>query len=120
MKKHVWAPLALAAAGFAGTAYSAELANLNGQSCGDLVGTWHFVNNQIPLGSGLGTLTATFSGGSCTTGPGHVTQRVQHFFCTAIGELEGASTDLGGRLVLSDFSCDTVKCNPETQKCEIP
>lgn len=118
MKKHIWAPLALVAAGVSGAAYAADLANLNGQSCGDMVGTWHFVNNQVPLGSGTGHLTATFSGGSCSTDAGKVLYRTQHFFCTAVGELLGASTNLGGRLVLSDFSCETKKCDPKTQKCD--
>ena len=118
MKMRIWAPLALAAVGAAGTASAVELSNLHGQSCGNLVGTWHFVNNQIPIGTPAGTLTATFSGGSCTTSPGHTTLKVQHFFCTAIGALQSASTDLPGKLVLSDFSCETKKCDPETQKCD--
>ena len=119
MKKLIWAPLALAALGVAGAAYSAEIANLHGQSCGRLVGTWHFVNNKVPAGSGEGTLTATWSRGAvCTTGPGHTTASTQHFFCTASGRLLSAETNLGGRLVLSDFSCATKTCDPKTQKCD--
>ncbi|HEU4692722.1 MAG TPA: hypothetical protein VFS23_30375 [Vicinamibacterales bacterium] len=118
MNKRTWAPLALAALGVAGAAYSAELANLSGQSCGDLAGTWHFVNNQVPLGSGTGHLTATFTGGSCSVDASKVLTRTQHFFCSAPGALLSASTNLGGRLVLSDFSCEVKVCDPKTQKCD--
>jgi hypothetical protein len=118
MRKLFWAPLALAAIGTASAAYAAELANLSGQSCGELAGTWHFVNNQVPAGSGTGTLTATFTGGSCTVASTKVLTSVQHFFCSAPGTLLSASTDLGGRLVLSDFSCEIKKCDPKTQKCD--
>jgi len=91
-------------------AVSATLANGNGQSCGDEIGTWHFVNNQTG-GAAAGTLTATFSGGQVVTAnASKVLPSVQHFYVTASGTLETASTgDLPGRLVLSDFSCDEGK-----------
>ncbi|HSB85233.1 MAG TPA: hypothetical protein VLD86_02935 [Ilumatobacteraceae bacterium] len=87
---------------------AATLSNLSGQSCGDLIGTWHFVNNQVPAGSPLGTLTATFSSGEVASDIGEAKGggSTQHFYVTASGTLTGASTDLGGKLVLSDFSCN--------------
>lgn len=86
---------------------AATLSNLSGQSCGDLIGTWHFVNNQVPAGSQLGTLIATFSSGEVASDIGEAKGggSTQHFYVTASGTLTGASTDLGGKLVLSDFSC---------------
>jgi hypothetical protein len=87
-------------------AQAAEIENLSGQSCGDLTGTWHFVNNQTG-GAAAGQLTATWdSGDTCTVGPSAVLANVQHFFCTASGALLTASTNLPGRLVLSDFTCE--------------
>ena len=87
-------------------AQAANLANLNGQACGEgFVGTWHFVNNQTG-GAPAGTLTASWdSGDTCTTGPSKLLTSVQHFDCTASGKLLSASTNLPGRLLLSDFSC---------------
>ena len=103
-----------------GAASAAELANLSGQSCGEDVGTWHFVNNQTGLDAGVGTLTATFSSGEqCVTEASKVNRRTQHFFCVGYsGDLLSASTNLEGRLVLSDFSCekkeDPPNCDPKT------
>jgi hypothetical protein len=95
-----------------------SIGNLNGQSCGDFIGTWHFVNNQVPGGSGPGTLTAEWdSGDTCNVGPSKVNGSTQHFNCIASGELVSASTNLGGKLVLSDFSCESKeppKCDPKT------
>lgn len=102
-----------------GSLMAASISNLSGQSCGDAVGTWHFVNNQTG-GAAAGTLTATFSSGeTCTTGPSAVLNNTQHFICEASGTLTGASTNLPGRLVLSDFTCDDTKeppppCDPKT------
>jgi hypothetical protein len=104
-------------------ALSANISNLNGQTCGDATGTWHFVNNQTG-GAGPGTLNADWSSGNhCTTAPSAVNQNSQHFYCTASGALTGASTNLPGRLVLSDWSCQDIKeppCDPKKQKCEDP
>ena len=99
--------------GMAGSAFAADLSNLSGQSCGDALGQWHFVNNQTG-NVGPGTLTAYFTGepSSCITGPGKVLGNAQHFYCSATGTLTGASTNLSGRLVLSDFSCET-KCEKD-------
>jgi hypothetical protein len=91
-------------------AVAADLSNLSGQSCGDEIGTWHFVNNQTG-GAPAGQLTATFSGGQVVTvSPSKVLKSVQHFDVTASGTLESATTGtLPGRLVLSDFSCEEGK-----------
>jgi hypothetical protein len=86
-------------------AVAATLSNGSGQSCGDAVGVWHFVNNQTG-GAAAGTLTATFTdGGTWTVNATTVNQNVQHFFVESTGTLVSASTNLPGRLVLSDFSC---------------
>lgn len=86
-------------------AVAATLSNGSGQSCGDAVGVWHFVNNQTG-GAAPGTLTATFTDGSVwVVGPAAVNQNVQHFIVESDGTLSTASTNLPGRLVLSDFSC---------------
>ena len=45
---------------------------------------------EVPRGSGPGTLTASWSGGSCTVGPSTINTSVQHFYCTASGELLSA------------------------------
>jgi hypothetical protein len=124
MKKTHWmVSLAVVALGGAGAAPAADISNINGQSCGDLTGTWHFVNNQT-AGAAAGTLTASWdSGDSCTATPSKVLPRVQHFYCSAKGALSAASTDLPGRLVLSDFSCETKPpppCDPKVEKCEEP
>ena len=105
-----------------GSVQAATISNLSGQSCGGFSGTWHFVNNQVPAGSGTGTLTATWSTGeTCTVQASKINQSTQHFNCTAGGTLTSAATNLGGRLVLSDFTCDTKEpppppppCNPKT------
>ena len=103
-----------------GSAMAATIGNLSGQSCGDLSGTWHFVNNQTG-GAPAGTLAATWSSGdSCTVGPSKVNASTQHFYCTASGTLLSASTNLlPGKLVLSDFTCDT-KEPPCEKNCEPP
>ena len=115
MRKWIMVFLAVIALG-GGSLMAVSISNINGQSCGDFSGTWHFVNNQVPAGSGEGTLTATWSSGdTCTVGPSKVNGSTQHFYCTASGTLTSASTDLGGRLVLSDFSCETkTTCDPKT------
>lgn len=119
MKARYWLAAAAVAAGIAGTVYAATLSNLNGQSCGESVGTWHFVNNQTN-GAGAGQLSATFSSGdSCTVSPSSVLNNTQHFHCTGAGALLGATTNLPGRLVLSDFTCGTPPtCNPKYEVCK--
>lgn len=90
------------------TVGAVNISNLSGQSCGNLSGTWHFVNNQTG-GAPAGSLTATWSSGdSCTVGASKVSASNQHFYCTASGTLASAATNLPGKLVLSDFSCQQV------------
>ncbi len=113
--------LAAIALTISGAATAADISNVSGQSCGSLTGTWHFVNNQL-RGASPGTLTAAWSSGdTCAVGASATTRSVQHFYCSASGELLSASTNLGGRLVLSDFSCET-KCeiDPKTNACVVP
>ena len=118
MKKRYWiAPVALAAIAGAGAVWAASISNINGQSCGDFTGTWHFVNNKTG-GAPAGTLTAFWdSGDTCTVSPSKVTASTQHFNCVASGALTSAVTNLPGRLVLSNFACETKKCDPKTEKC---
>lgn len=119
MKKHYWLAATAIALGVTGMAFAASLGNLSGQSCGADTGTWHFVNNQTG-GAAPGTLSATWSSGNtCTVSPSKVNATTQHFNCTASGTLLGASTNLPGKLVLSDFSCGSVKppCDPKAEVC---
>lgn len=115
-----FAPIAIALIGAASLVSAATLGNLSSQSCGADTGTWHFVNNQTG-GASAGTLSATWSSGNtCTVTASKVLGSTQHFYCTASGTLLGASTNLPGKLVLSDFSCETVTpppCDPKTQVC---
>lgn len=123
MKKSSWmSAIGIAALGVAGVADAATLGNLSGQSCGAFTGTWHFVNNQTG-GAAAGSLSATWSSGdTCTVSASKVLSSTQHFYCTASGSLLAASTNLPGKLVLSDFSCDTKEpppCDPKNDpKCE--
>ena len=102
-------------------AWAASIENLSGQSCGEFTGVWHFINNQVPAGSPKGTITATFSGGNmCVVDSYQVNKSTQHFSCTGAGTLLTATTNLGGRLVLSDFSCGTKEpppCDPKVEVC---
>lgn len=109
---------ALATAG--GAVMAATLSNGAGQTCGGTA-LWHFVNNQTG-GAGAGTLDACFSSGgvvTCTTGvqPSAVNQNNQHFHVTATGTLVSAETNLPGKLVLSDFTCE-VEPPPPPPPCD--
>ena len=122
MKKQYWLTAAALALGVTGAAVAANLGNLSGQSCGAATGTWHFINNQTG-GAGPGTLMASWSSGNtCTVSASKVLSSTQHFYCTASGALTGASTNLPGKLVLSDFTCGDVKepppCDPKTEVCK--
>lgn len=97
-------------------AQAAEISNLSGQSCGDGCGSWHFVNNQTE-GAAAGHLEATWdSGNTCSVDASLVNAKTQHFNCFACGELTSASTNLPGKLVLSDFTCGVKPppCDPKT------
>lgn len=109
-KKVLVAIATTALVGISTPALAAELSNGSGQSCGDGVGVWHFVNNQTG-GAPSGTLTATFSDGtSWTVEASKNTGSTQHFYVESKGTLLTASTgSLRGKLVLSDFSCEHVK-----------
>ncbi len=112
MKKSYWVTAVAMAIGVSGAALAASIANLSGQSCGADSGTWHFVNNQTG-GAAPGTLIATWSTGeTCTVGASKVNATTQHFNCTAGGTLVSAVTNLPGRLLLSDFTCQQ-KCEPD-------
>jgi hypothetical protein len=109
-KRYAVALATVAMVGMSTPAVAATIGNLSGQSCGTGTGTWHFVNNQTG-GAAAGTFSAEFSDGSVYTGvaPSKVTASTQHFYVSAGGTLLSASTNLPGKLVLSDFTCDTVK-----------
>lgn len=69
---------------------------------------YHFVNNQTALfekAPGGGTLTATFAGVTQTAGPTAILRYVQHFIVFSEDELQSASTNLQGNLVLSGIEC---------------
>lgn len=103
--------------GLSSTALAADIGNLSGQSCGDDIGMWHFVNNQT-RGAAAGTLDAEWSSGdTCSVSASQVSRNNQHFNCVASGELVSATTNLPGKLVLSDFSCENV-CEGKDCPCE--
>jgi hypothetical protein len=126
MKKLKWAgPLAAIAAVAVGTAYAVDLHTPHlGSSCpAGFVGNYHFVNNQIPEGTGTGTLWASWnSGDTCQVDAYKVNLHTQHFRCEGmLGVLTAASTNLPGKLVLSDYTCTRIKkCDPKYDpKCEV-
>jgi hypothetical protein len=116
LKKSFWGvAIAFALAVTASLVWAADISNLSGQSCGDLSGTWHFVNNQTG-GAPAGVLTANWSSGdSCVVTASAVNANTQHFYCSASGTLLSAYTTLRGKLVLSDFSCEQKPppCDPK-------
>jgi len=120
MKKNSWKRISVAlvlslvfALSFSSLVLAATLGNLSGQSCGDSIGTWHFVNNQTG-GAAPGQLFASFDGVlQGPIAPDKVLGNTQHFYVTSDGTLTGAYTNLPGRLVLSDFSCDVKEEPPK-------
>jgi len=117
----VFIGLALMLAAGTVPAQAAQISNLSGQSCGDFTGTWHFINNQTG-GAPAGTLSASWSSGdTCNVSASKVLANTQHFDCVASGTLLSASTNLPGRLVLSDFTCETKEpppCDPKKEICK--
>jgi hypothetical protein len=103
-----------------GVGYAADLHTPHvGLGCPEgFVGRYHFVNNQLPAGTPAGTITVNYSFGDvCTEDAYKVNLHVQHFLCTGVeGTILSASTNLPGKLVLSDFSCRCKK-DPKTGKC---
>lgn len=81
-------------------------------TCGEgYLSVWHFVNNQTQR-SAAGALDVDFSDGNLTgVAPDKVNRNVQHWTVRAGGnaKLFDASTNLPGRLVLSDLSCEEDK-----------
>ena len=104
-KKYLVGSILLALGAVGTTVMAADLANLDGQSCGSLTGTWHFVNNQTG-GDPAGTLTYQIGTTGGTAPAMKINRNNQHFIVTGSGELISASTNLPGRLVLSDFTCE--------------
>jgi hypothetical protein len=86
---------------------AADLTNDIGATCNG-TGVWHFVNNQVGAVLPPGTLTANFSCGSVTVTAFKVNPNGnQQFNVVTSGScsLLSASTNLPGKLVLSDFTC---------------
>jgi len=104
--------------GTSGAALAATLSNANGQTC-DGTGSWHFVNNQIGSATS-GSITAVFSCGTFTSAQSKVTPGTIHFQIGTSGDctLLSGSTNLPGRLVLSDFTCTPEKCEPTKEVCD--
>jgi hypothetical protein len=104
--------------GITGVTLAATISNISGQSCGSETGAWHFINNQTG-GAPAGVLTATWSSGdTCTVTASKVLGNTQHFNCIASGTLLSAVTNLPGRLVLSDFSCESKEPPPPPPPCD--
>jgi hypothetical protein len=124
MKKWHWmSAVGVAALGVVGVAYAATLnPSQIGASCpAGSTGNYHFVNNQTGGAQTAGQIAAQWSSGdSCTSTAYSVLNNTQHFRCFAAGALTSASTNLPGRLVLSDFTCSDVKPPCEGDKCEPP
>lgn len=82
-----------------------------GTSCpAGFVGTYHFVNNQTDGAQNAGTLNAVIGGVNYSVLAYKVNQNVQHFLIEgAAGAVTSASTNLPGRLVISDFTCEEKK-----------
>jgi hypothetical protein len=69
---------------------------------------YHFVNNQTAEDAAPGLLTTSFSSGQTPANPVSpymVLKHVQHFSVFSTGTLLTASTNLDGKLVLSDIAC---------------
>ena len=108
--------LAFVCAFVGGTAMAADL---NPSQIGSVCSTWHFVNNQTG-GAPAGNLVAVISGMTCSTGPTTVLGNTQHFHCSIPGTLQSATTDLPGRLVLSDCGPpikEPPPCDPKKEEC---
>ena len=116
MRKYLLGFGLLAALAIPAGSVAADLHNGVGSSCAPDIGVFHFVNNQTG-GAAAGTITAEFDNGDVVTvGSSHVNKNTQHFIVESDGALVDASTNLPGRLVLSDFSCEDDGKNPPPKK----
>jgi hypothetical protein len=80
-----------------------------GTECENGFASLHFVNNQTEGTSWAGTITVNFDSGSqVVQGADAVNRNVQHFWVynPSGTELTGASTNLPGMLVLSEYTCN--------------
>lgn len=99
--------LAVTSVGYAATLDTSKFGDLIAQGAACRYGAvYHFVNNQLGSGVTSGSITFSFTGGrsgsqtaSFNNGP------TQHFYVTSGGTLASASTNLGGKLVLSSVAC---------------
>jgi hypothetical protein len=90
-----------------------------GTECENGFASLHFVNNQTEGTTWAGTITVTFdAGGPVVQSADKVNRNVQHFWVynPSGTVLTGASTDLAGMLVLSDYTCNDgyEPCDPYT------
>lgn len=80
-----------------------------GTECENGFASLHFVNNQTEGTTWAGTITVDFdSGPQVVQSADKINRNVQHFwvFSPEGTVLQGASTDLPGMLVLSDYTCN--------------
>ena len=108
MKKVFGLAFVVAALVVTPVAVAATLTNGASQNC-DGIAVWHFVNVQTDGATDKGMLTASFSGGLVlTVEASAVNKNMQHFFVETEGDvtLVDATSDLPGRIQLSDLSCD--------------
>lgn len=95
-----------------------------GTECVDGFASLHFVNNQTDGANWTGTITVDFIDGlQVVQASDQVNRNMQHFrvFNPSGTVLAGASTNLPGNLVLSDYTCNDPyePCSPSTDPyCE--
>lgn len=105
----------LAAGAVCVAAWAATLTNVSGQSCGDFLGNWHFVNTQS--GGGTSPLYVCFTSGCISVQASKVLNSTTHYNVSASGTLLNGSNNNPGKVVLSDFTCEDKKeCDPNTDK----
>lgn len=91
-------------------AYAADLnPNQANQFSCPYGGSWHFVNVQTGGSQTPANLHAVFSGGAVDAIANKVNNHVQQWDVTATGTLISAQTNLGGFIVLSDYTCSEKK-----------
>jgi hypothetical protein len=74
-------------------------------------GVWHFVNPQT--GGGSSTLDVSFTTGDVLgVAPSKVNKSVTQYYVTHDGFLQSAHTSLGGKIVVSDLTCESVPPPP--------